>query len=199
MSAAVGGGQAWGGVDGTARRASGLQGQGRRGLPLYNPGPSVSADRHLPESQEGLTNVRGNYDYPCVRDVRQINHSNHSSAHSELPALGSRAAFPFPAPLDKAGFCFMCWIEGGPNVIWKPRWDNGAAQAGYLGQARCNVLWKDVVGAGGEGEVIEAMGFPGILRVKRIYVLANYLLPSLLSLTTIFKAACYHGRLGEWI
>lgn len=44
-------------------------------------------------------------------------------------------------------------------MIWKPRWDNGAVQAGYSGQAGCNVLWRDVVGAGGEGEVIEAVGF----------------------------------------
>lgn len=38
---------------------------------------------------------------------------------------------PSHPPLDQAGPCFKCWTEGGPNVIWKPRWDNGAAQEGY--------------------------------------------------------------------
>ena len=98
---------------------------------------------------------------------RSINHSNHSSAHSELPALGSRAAFPFPAPLDKAGLCFMCWIEGGAECDLEARWDHGAIQAGYSGQAGYNVLWRDVVGAGGEGEAIKTMRFSGSSQRKR--------------------------------
>lgn len=49
--------------------------------------------------QKGLTNARGHYDCPCVRDVRQINHPNHS-AHRPFPApaLGSGRP-PLPSPL----------------------------------------------------------------------------------------------------
>lgn len=119
-----------------------VQGKGRRGAFLSNSGPSIHVDRHLPKSQKGLTNVRGNYDYPCVRDVRQINHSNHSSIHSEHPALGSRAAFPISALLDKGGLYFMCWVKGRWNVIWKQRRDNGAEQAGPWGQAGHMVSWR---------------------------------------------------------
>lgn len=50
-----------------------------------------------------LTNVRGHDDWPCVGGVRHTNRSSHSSAHAGLPALGSRAGFPFPVLLDKAG------------------------------------------------------------------------------------------------
>lgn len=41
-------------------KALGLQGKGRRGRFVSNPGPSVHVDRHLPKSQNGLTNARGN-------------------------------------------------------------------------------------------------------------------------------------------
>lgn len=95
-----------------------------------------------------------------------------------LPILSSQLwdqgqPSPSQPPLDKAGLCFMCWIEGGPNRIWKQRWDNGAAQA-YSGFAGYTVPWREVVGAGGEGERPEAIGvFQEFPEKKGIPVLAN--------------------------
>lgn len=78
----------------------------------------------------------------------------------------------------------MCWIEGGPNRIWKQRWDNGAAQA-YSGFAGYTAPWREVVGPGGEGERPEAIGvFQEFSEKKGIPVLANCLLISSLSLAS---------------
>lgn len=158
-------------------RASDLQGNGRRGTFLSNLGPSLHADRHLPKSQKGLTNARGNYDYPCVRDVRPINHWNCSSVHSQHPAPGPRVALPFPALLLEAGLYFYlpgkrkreCDLEAEPG-----QW---AAQEGCQGPAghMCH-----------RGAVAEpAVKYPklrdhlGVLRKEGIYVLANHPLTSL--------------------
>lgn len=102
--AAGGGEQGLAGVGGKARESLRFAREGKGGTFLSDPSPSAHVDRHLSKSQKGLTNVRGNYDHPCVRAVRQINHSHHSSIHSQHPALGSRAAFPSRACWIKLGF-----------------------------------------------------------------------------------------------
>ena len=119
------------------------------------------------QKAERLTNVRGRDDWPCGGGVRHINHSNHSSAHSGLPALGSRAGFPFPALLDKAGLCFTCWVKGGWNVIWKSRWDSGAAQVGYRGRLGPLRRGEGLAGQG-EGRYLKLWNYLGVLRIKRI-------------------------------
>lgn len=158
-------------------RASDLQGKGRRGTFLSHLGPSLHADRHLPKSQKGLTNARGNYDYPCVRDVRPINHSNHSSVHSQHSALGSKATLPFPALLHKAGLYFYVPGKRKREYDLEAELGQWAAQEGSHGPAgyMCHR------GAVAEPAVryLKLWDHLGVLRKKRIYVLANHLLTSL--------------------
>lgn len=51
-------------------------------------------------------------------------------------------------------------------MIWKQRRDNGAPQVGHSGQTGFTVPQKGSGRAGGEGEVLEAMEYLGVLRIK---------------------------------
>ena len=156
--------------DGCGRRvgrALDLGGEGRRGCPFLIM-VLLFMQTDTCQKAKRLTNVSGPDDCPWVGGVRHINQSNHSSAHSGLPVLGSGAAYPLPALEGKAWLYFMCWVKGGMECNLEIWMEQGKSTGGLSGSDRgpwCHggdvARW-----AGDEGCFMELWDYLEILRIK---------------------------------
>lgn len=151
-----------------AGRALDLGGKGRQGRPFLIM-VLLFMQTDTCQKAKRLTNVSGPDDCPWVGGIRHINQSNHSSAHSGLPVLGSRAACHLPALEDKAGLYFMCWVKGGMECNLEIWMEQGKSTGGLSGQPDRG-LWchgGDVAGwAGGERCFTELWDYLRVLRIK---------------------------------